>query len=166
MNPRVPTSRQLGELKSELESLARARGFEALGVSDVALGADVTHFTRWLGEGMHGEMDYMWKHGTRRTHPEELVPGTVRVLSARMNYWPAEAHDAFGVLRDPHAAVSRGGPTARRAAIDLTCLPDLASDEQSAGFLILDEAIARLEGVDRPTGPPPRSTLQPASASP
>jgi len=108
MNPRVPTSRQLGELKSELESLARARGFEALGVSDVALGADVTHFTRWLGEGMHGEMDYMWKHGTRRTHPEELVPGTVRVLSARMNYWPAEAHDAFGVLRDPHAAyVSR-----------------------------------------------------------
>ena len=108
MNPRVPTSRQLGELKSELESLARARGFDALGVSDVALGADVTHFTRWLGAGMHGEMDYMWKHGTRRTHPEELVPGTVRVLSARMNYWPAEAHDGLELLQDPDAAyVSR-----------------------------------------------------------
>jgi epoxyqueuosine reductase len=105
MNPRAQTSRQLGELKSELESLARARGFDALGVSDVALGADVTHFSRWLGAGMHGEMDYMWKHGTRRTRPEELVPGTVRVVSARMNYWPAEgpagARDAFEVLQDP-----------------------------------------------------------------
>src|SRR5688572_17409921 len=112
MNPRAPTSRQLGELRSELESLARARGFDALGVSDVALGADITHFSRWLGAGLHGEMDYMWKHGTRRTHPEELVPGTVRVLSARMDYWPSEgpagARDALEVLRDPDTAyVSR-----------------------------------------------------------
>ena len=120
MNPRAQTSRPLGELRSELESLARARGFDALGVSDVTLGADVTHFTRWLGAGLHGEMDYMWKHGTRRTHPDELVPGTVRVLSARMNYWPSEgpseepsgepagARDALEVLRDPDAAyVSR-----------------------------------------------------------
>jgi epoxyqueuosine reductase len=108
MDPRVQTFRQPGELKFELESLARARGFDALGVSDVALGADVTHFTRWLGAGLHGEMDYMWKHGTRRTHPEELVPGTLRVLSARMDYWPAEARDALEVLQDPDSAyVSR-----------------------------------------------------------
>jgi epoxyqueuosine reductase len=112
MNPPAEISPQPAELKSELQTLARARGFDALGVSDVALGADVTHFARWLGAGLHGEMDYMWKHGTRRTRPEELVPGTVRVLSARMNYWQSEgprgARDALETLQDPDTAyVSR-----------------------------------------------------------
>ena len=45
---------------------------------------------RWLAEGYHGEMDYMGKHGTRRTRPAELVPGTLRVISARMNYMPKQ----------------------------------------------------------------------------
>src|SRR5688572_4298150 len=104
MNPHAQTAEALGELKNELVALAQRRGFDALGVSDVNLGADVAHFTRWLGSGFHGEMDYMWKHGTRRTRPEELVPGTVRVLSARMNYWPsggaAGARDAGEALAD------------------------------------------------------------------
>jgi epoxyqueuosine reductase len=96
------------ELKSRLVALAQARGFDALGVSDVDLGADVAHFDRWLGAGFHGEMDYMWKHGTRRTRPQELIPGTVRVLSARMNYWPSAARDPLEVLADPDTAyVSR-----------------------------------------------------------
>ena len=104
MNPPAPTAEDLGKLKQDLAALARGRGFDAIGVSDVRLGADVSHFTRWLGAGLHGEMDYMWKHGSRRTHPEELVPGTVRVLSARMNYWPPEAPsgaaDAWQTLSD------------------------------------------------------------------
>jgi len=105
MNPHAQTPEALGELKNALVALAQRRGFDALGVCDVKLGADVAHFTRWLGSGFHGEMDYMWKHGTRRTRPEELVPGTVRVLSARMNYWPssgaAGARDAGEALADP-----------------------------------------------------------------
>ena len=100
MNPPVPTAEDLGKLKQDLAALARGRGFDALGVSDVRLGADVGHFTRWLGAGLHGEMDYMWKHGSRRTHPDELVPGTVRVLSARMDYWPPEAAGAWQTLAD------------------------------------------------------------------
>ncbi len=104
MNPPAPTAEDLGKLKQDLAALARGRGFDAIGVSGVRLGADVSHFTRWLGAGLHGEMDYMWKHGSRRTHPEELVPGTVRVLSARMNYWPPEgpsgAADACQTLSD------------------------------------------------------------------
>src|SRR5262245_60200553 len=111
MNPHVRTTEALGELKAELATLARRRGFDALGVSDAQLGADVAHFTRWLGSGLHGEMDYMWKHGTRRTDPGELVPGTIRVLSARMNYWPKEGPDArpaVETLTDPDAGyVSR-----------------------------------------------------------
>jgi epoxyqueuosine reductase len=80
----------LTTLKQELAALAAARGFDALGVSDVALDADAAHLERWLAQGRHGEMGYMARHGTRRTRPDELVPGTVRVLSARMNYWPSE----------------------------------------------------------------------------
>src|SRR6478735_9915236 len=94
-------SPEFSELKSSLQALAEARGFDSLGVSDLELRADAAHLDRWLGEGKHGEMGYMAKHGTRRTRPDELVPGTVRVLSARMNYWPPDAHDAMDALVDP-----------------------------------------------------------------
>jgi len=102
------TAESLAGLKSELADLARARGFDALGVADVELGADAAHLQRWLEAGRHGEMDYMARHGTRRWQPGELVPGTVRVLSARMNYWPGDARDAGEQLRDADGAyVSR-----------------------------------------------------------
>jgi epoxyqueuosine reductase len=80
----------LAQLKAQLLSLAAGRGFDALGVAALDIDHDAAWFERWLEAGRHGEMDYMWKHGTRRTRPAELVPGTVRVLSARMNYWPSE----------------------------------------------------------------------------
>ena len=88
-------------LKGDLLALARERGFDALGVSDVQLSVDAAHLDRWLWAGKHGEMGYMSKHGSRRTRPDELVPGTVRVLSARMNYWPGDARDAADSLADP-----------------------------------------------------------------
>jgi len=114
MTPEPSTN--LSQLKDQLSALARARGFEALGVSDVALEADAEYLARWVDAGKHGEMDYMWKHGSRRGRPDELIPGTIRVLSARMNYWPAEgpsegpeaARDAESQLGDPQGAyVSR-----------------------------------------------------------
>ena len=104
MTHAAPTPQQLAQLKNQLLELARARGFEALGVSDVRLDADAGYLARWIDAGKHGEMDYMWKHGSRRTRPEELIPGTVRVLSARMNYWPADARDALDQLQDPDGA--------------------------------------------------------------
>jgi epoxyqueuosine reductase len=112
MNPSAHSPRQLEQLRAELASLARARGFDALGVSDVELGPDAAYLERWLDIGRHGEMDYMRKHGTRRVRPAELVPGTVRALSARMNYWPPggadPTRDAFETLADPASAyVSR-----------------------------------------------------------
>jgi epoxyqueuosine reductase len=95
-------------LKQELEGLARARGFEALGVAGVDLAIDASRLERWLDVGLHGEMGYMSKHGSKRTRPGELVPGTLRVLSARMNYWPPEARDAHETLRDEQSGyVSR-----------------------------------------------------------
>jgi len=100
MNPAPPSSLDLAGLKSTLLSLAQTHGFDALGVANATLDTDAEWFARWLEAGRHGEMDYMWKHGTRRTRPDELVPGTIRVLSARMNYWPPHARAANEALQD------------------------------------------------------------------
>jgi epoxyqueuosine reductase len=100
MDTHAVTADALSALKRELAELARARGFDALGVSDVALETDAARLDRWLDVGLHGEMGYMSRHGSKRTRPGELVPGTLRVLSARMNYWPADARDALDALAD------------------------------------------------------------------
>ena len=58
----------------------------------------------WLARGWHGDMDYMAAHGTRRTRPGELVPGTLRVISVRMNYFPQEARDSWEVINNGSSA--------------------------------------------------------------
>ena len=52
---------------------------------------------RWLAEGLHGDMDYMAAHGMRRARPAELVPGTVSVITARMDYLPRDTPAEPGV---------------------------------------------------------------------
>ena len=82
-------------------------GFSAVGVADVDLGDAENGLQAWLEAGCHGEMDYMLRHGMKRARPAELVPGTLRVISARMNYWP-QAAPAQQVLADgTRAYVSR-----------------------------------------------------------
>lgn len=78
-------------------------GFASLGVANIELAADESHFLDWLRCGFHGEMGYMSRHGSKRTRPVDLVPGTVSCISARMNYWPAAAADAQSILADPAA---------------------------------------------------------------
>jgi epoxyqueuosine reductase len=70
-------------------------------VASIEIPEDERHLLRWLDGGFHGEMDYMERHGVMRSRPEQLVPGTVRVVSARMDYWPADARDAEETLADP-----------------------------------------------------------------
>ncbi|MCC6172297.1 MAG: tRNA epoxyqueuosine(34) reductase QueG, partial [Gammaproteobacteria bacterium] len=98
--PDTPPS-DLHALRRELGPLARALGFTALGVADVELAVDEARLEAWLEAGMHGEMDYMQRHGRRRSRPAELIPGTLRVISVGMDYRPAEAADAAAVLADP-----------------------------------------------------------------
>jgi epoxyqueuosine reductase len=86
--------------KSRLAARARAAGFDRIGVAPIAIPEDEQHLLRWLDAGFHGEMDYMRRHGTMRSRPQELVPGTIRVVSVRMDYWPAAARDAGAVLGD------------------------------------------------------------------
>jgi epoxyqueuosine reductase len=98
----------LNAVKRELIVTARALGFGALGVAGITIPEDERHLLRWLAQGFHGEMHYMQRHGVRRSRPQELSPGTVRVVSARMDYWPAEARAAREVLAQPGLAyVSR-----------------------------------------------------------
>jgi epoxyqueuosine reductase len=87
--------------REQLESWARALGFNAVGVSSIDLGEDERHLLDWLQAGCHGEMDYMQRHGTLRARPQELVPGTLRVISARMDYLPEGQADAEAVLANP-----------------------------------------------------------------
>ena len=79
-------------------------GFQQLGIADTELAEDEAHLLQWLKAGNHGEMHYMERHGTRRSRPGDLVPGTIRVISARMDYWPADAQEADSVLQDPALA--------------------------------------------------------------
>lgn len=82
-------------------------GFDAVAVTGVDLREAEPGLAAWLAAGFHGEMDYMARHGMKRARPAELLPGTVRVISARMNYWP-DAADAEAALSDSSRAyVSR-----------------------------------------------------------
>ena len=87
-------------LKGELAERARALGFTRLGIAGVELAEDERHLVRWLEAGMHGHMQYMQRHGTLRSRPAELLPGALRVISVRMDYWPADAAPAEAVLAD------------------------------------------------------------------
>jgi epoxyqueuosine reductase len=73
-------------------------GFQQLGVSGVELSEDEGYLSEWLRAGWHGDMHYMERHGMRRARPAELRPGTLRVISVRMDYWPGEAQDAEETL--------------------------------------------------------------------
>jgi epoxyqueuosine reductase len=88
-------------LKQEIRALAQALGFQASGVSQVDLAADSQHLNAWLALGRHGEMEYMARHGSKRWTPAELVPGTLSVICARMDYWPTDGADALAVLEQP-----------------------------------------------------------------
>jgi len=86
--------------KRALQLRARELGFNALGVAPLELAEDERHLLDWLEAGYQGEMKYMERHGTLRSRPAELAPGSVRVISVRMNYWPGESRSAQRTLED------------------------------------------------------------------
>src|SRR5450759_2588086 len=78
-------------LATRIRSWAHELCFQAVGISDTDLTAAESGLLEWLSLGWHGELDYMANHGTKRSRPAELVPGTLRVISLRMNYLPPQA---------------------------------------------------------------------------
>ena len=96
-------------LAEQIRTWGRELGFQRIGFTDTEdlSEAEREHFA-WLAKNHHGEMDYMARHGTKRTRPAELVPGTVSVISAAMNYYPGREREGQDVLADPERAfVSR-----------------------------------------------------------
>ena len=77
-----------------------ALGFDQIGITDTNLQAEEAYHQAWIAKGFHGEMDYMAKHGVKRTRPAELVPNTLRVISARLDYLPPNALASQQVLQD------------------------------------------------------------------
>jgi epoxyqueuosine reductase len=81
-------------LARDIKSWGRELGFQKVGIAAADLEQDERRLESWLAAERHGAMHYMARHGTRRSRPAELVPGTVRVVSARMDYWPERGADA------------------------------------------------------------------------
>ena len=73
-------------LARRIRAIARELGFQRVGIAGVELGPDEDHLRDWLAQGLYGSMEWMARHGDKRSRPDELVPGTVRVISVGLDY--------------------------------------------------------------------------------
>ena len=99
-----PVTPDFPALSSRIKLWGRELGFQQVGIAGVELPEDERRLLAWLAAGRHGGMEYMQRHGTRRSRPAELVPGTLRVISVRMDYWPGDAEAAKTLLQEPERA--------------------------------------------------------------
>jgi len=91
-------------LARKIKDWGQSLGFQQVGIAEIHLPEHERHLDDWLRDGLHGEMDYMSRHGYRRSRPDELVPGTLRVISVRMDYLPPESTSIQAVLNKPEKA--------------------------------------------------------------
>lgn len=94
----------LYQLAADIKRWGVGLGFSQVGITDTDLSAAEPQHQAWIEKGFHGAMDYMAKHGIKRTRPAELVPGTVRVISVRMDYLPPQARDSEEVMQNGELA--------------------------------------------------------------
>ena len=111
----MESSLACAEATPDLAALARdikrwgvELGFQQVGIADCDLSHAEPKLAEWLERGWHGDMDYMARHGVKRSRPAELVPGTLRIITGRMNYLPEAAREPAEALESPTTAyVSR-----------------------------------------------------------
>ncbi len=99
------TSNELIRLAADIKQWSQELGFQHTGICDTQLEDHETRLLAWLKNGFHGSMAYMERHGTRRSQPAELIPGTVRVISVRMNYLSEQATPATELMDQPEKAL-------------------------------------------------------------
>jgi epoxyqueuosine reductase len=105
--PALPNG-EAAHLARAIKAWGAELGFQQVGIADCDLSTAEQRLTDWLGRDMHGEMHWLARHGTKRTRPAELVPGTLSIISARMDYLPEYQVNIEQVLRSPaQAFVSR-----------------------------------------------------------
>ena len=95
------------ELAAKIKQWGKEFGFAEVGITDIDLSEHEAQLQRWLDKGYHGEMSYMAAHGMKRARPAELVPGTQRIISVKMNYLPPEASFAKALANKDTAYISR-----------------------------------------------------------
>lgn len=96
------------KLAVDIKNWGQTLGFQQVGITDTDLKKDEQYLLKWLAQDMHGQMHYMQRHGSKRTRPADLVPGTIRIVSVRMDYMPDADVAPETIINDPHKAyVSR-----------------------------------------------------------
>jgi len=165
MSPQTgpPLSQQLSAqeqtaLVAQIRQWAAELGFQQVGIADIALGEHEAYLQKWLDAGYHGTMDYMARHGSKRARPDELVPGTCRVISVRMDYLaddtrplevlaaPGKAYiSRYALGRDYHKLVRK------RLATLAGRIGELAGGGRYRAFVdsapVLERAIAERAGM-------------------
>lgn len=97
-------SNALRTLAADIKQWGIELGFAEVGITDTDLSKAEPVHQEWVEKGFHGEMDYMAKHGTKRTRPAELIPNTIRVISARLDYLPPKTKDSWQVMNEGEQA--------------------------------------------------------------
>jgi epoxyqueuosine reductase len=87
------------QLATDIKRWGRELGFQQVGITDIELGEQEARLQEWLAKGYHGSMEWLATHGNKRSRPAELVPGTVRVISVRMDYLPGDTQQ-IKILKD------------------------------------------------------------------
>lgn len=90
----------LDQLAQQIKQWGKSLGFQQVGICDISLAEEEPRLQAWLDKNYHGEMTWMAHHGMMRARPNEILPGTLRVISVRMNYLPAKA-DFAKTLKNP-----------------------------------------------------------------
>ncbi len=152
------STEQQATLATQIRTWARELGFSQLGIADIELAQHEAYLQKWLDAGYHGSMDYMERHGTKRSRPEELVPGTCRVISVRLDYLaddtrplevlasPAKAYiSRYALGRDYHKLIRK------RLATLAARIETQAGGGQYRAFVdsapVLERAIAERAGM-------------------
>ena len=107
VNTPAVSQQELIELAKNIKDWGKTLGFQQVGISDINLKDQEANLQNWLDNNYHGEMDYMLKHGMKRARPDELLPGTLRVISVRMDYLPEDAQFASNLEDKDLAYISR-----------------------------------------------------------
>ncbi len=97
----------LAQLASEIQLWAREAGFQQVGISDTNLDSEVEPLTKWLENQFHGEMEWMEEYKDKRLKPHLLHPGTVRIISFRMNYLPPDTQQIKILKSEDKAYIAR-----------------------------------------------------------
>ena len=94
----------LRALAQDIKRWSAQLGFQQAGIAGIDLAQDEAHLRDWLEQGQHGRMEYMARHGDKRSRPAELQPGTLRVVSVRMDYGTSDDAGAWDTLADGERA--------------------------------------------------------------